>query len=358
MDILGEKSRVAVVVPVYNAEKTLRACIHSILKQTFSDLTLVLVDDGSTDKSGKICDEFALADPRVTVIHQENRGSVEARKRGVLSANVQSARYLFLSDADDTLEKDAIKVLYETAEQFNADLVCGQARRLWKGLRISAGFCPPCFQISQPTVYNNKEIIEQLYISCFGISNFPVSLYAKLYRTDLVTRVIDYPPVVRFMGEDLSVTLRIMPETEKLVIIPNVVYNYRVGGGTSKFMPYMLDDFLSLYRYKLEFAKRNPMPQNAFRLMDIELMNVVRSYLLMCADTGRFTIAQLRSEAEKICAYDIIQKAATGLMHEKNPHQMAQWISKDAFDEITQSVIEQNRKERKKRVIKRMLMSL
>ena len=90
------------------------------------------------------------------------------------------------------------------------------------------------------------------------------------------------------MGEDLSVTLRVLPETRRLVIIPDVVYNYRIGGGTSKFMPHMLDDFLSLYRLKKELAQRHPMPQNVEYLMAVEMKNIVLSWLEMCALSGKF----------------------------------------------------------------------
>ena len=101
------------------------------------------------------------------------------------------------------------------------------------------------------------------------------------------------------MGEDLSVILRLLPETQKLVIIPDVVYDYRIGGGTSKFMPDMLNDFLHLYHFKQKMAQRYPMPQNVEYLMAVELKNIVLSWLEMCIQSGRYDKCALREEIQE-----------------------------------------------------------
>lgn len=221
---------IAIIIPVYNAGKSLKLCIRSVLKQTFKRFNLILVDDGSTDNSGKICDEFAEKDNRVIVIHQKNKGPVEARKAGIFSEKAQASKYIFLSDADDTLPANALEILYMLAEFHNADCVCGRMTRLYKGIKFKPRHNPPCFNISKETISSHNEIIEKLYIGCFGISNFPVNLVAKLYRTELITEASDFSPLVKFMGEDLSVSLRVIPNIQKLVITPNYVYNYQIGG--------------------------------------------------------------------------------------------------------------------------------
>ena len=111
------------------------------------------------------------------------------------------------------------------------------------------------------------------------------------------------------MGEDLSVTLRVLPETQRLVIIPDVVYHYRIGGGTSKFMPDMLDDFLSLYRFKKEMAQRYPMPQNAEYLMAVELKNIALSWFEMCALSGKYDEQAMRGELARVCELPEIREA-------------------------------------------------
>ena len=155
------KRMIAIVVPVYNAQKYIKQCIKSIQKQTLKNYKLILVDDGSEDLSGIICDNLAQKDQRIIVIHQENKGSVEARKTGVFSKQAQEADYICFVDADDTLEKDALEILYNTAKKYNADQVCADTRKSWKSIKINSRYKAPCFDIEGEKVYNQKDIIEK-----------------------------------------------------------------------------------------------------------------------------------------------------------------------------------------------------
>ena len=299
-----------VVVPVYNTGKyKLTKCIRSILARSYQHFVLILVDDGSTDDSGQVCDYFAHRDSRIKVIHQVNKGSVEARKADVFSDEAQAAKYICFCDSDDTMPKDALEKLVTAAEKEQADCVCGNTRRMYRGITLPRKSESPCFSISSPKVYSNKEILSELYISCFGISNYPVTLYAKLYRTELIAQASDFPPIVKSMGDDLSVTLHLLPETQRLVIIPDIVYDYRIGGGTSKFMPYMLDDFLQLYRFKKDMVARYPMPQNAEYFMAVELKNIVLSWLEMCALSDRYDSKSITEEIMQVCRLPEVQEA-------------------------------------------------
>ena len=159
------EKKIGVVIPVYNAKRYLRQCIQSVLNQTFQDFCLVLVDDGSNDGSGKICDTYAAKDSRICVIHQSNKGSVLARAAGVLSECAQAAKYICLCDADDTLEPDALRVPYEEAEKNDLDCVCAATAKMWKGIKFRSRYHAPCFE--QPKVYtgggdNCQRAIHQL----------------------------------------------------------------------------------------------------------------------------------------------------------------------------------------------------
>lgn len=347
---------VGIVIPVYNAKKYLRKCIESVLQQSFQDFCLVLVDDGSTDGSGQICDAYAAKDSRVQVIHQPNKGSVEARKRGVLSEYAQAAKYIFLSDADDTLEPNALELLYEEAEQKGLDCVCASVAKMWKGMRLPSRHHAPCFE--NPKVYTREDIINELYIGCFGISNYPVSLYAKLYRTELITKVIDYPPVVKFMGEDLSVTLRLMPETQRLGIISDVIYNYRIGGNTSRFMPYMLDDFLALYRFKTGMRKEYPMPQDAVYYMAVEMLNVLMTWFEMYKQQGKHTEAELVTEIERAAVLPEVLDSLRVLQNRQKTHRISGYLVNMEYGKIADMVMMKLKKDAPKRMLKRILYSL
>ncbi len=116
-------SKISVIVPVYNCEKYIKKCVDSIIKQTFKDLEIILVDDGSTDKSGKICDEFKIKDSRIKVVHQENKGVSSARNEGL---KVSNGDYISFVDGDDYLSEDTYEFLYDNLEKICADIsVCG-----------------------------------------------------------------------------------------------------------------------------------------------------------------------------------------------------------------------------------------
>lgn len=288
--------KISIVVPVYNAGAKLKKCIRSILRQSFSDFELILVNDGSTDGSGQVCEKYAKTDSRIHVIHQKNQGSVAARRAGVARC---SGEFSCFCDADDIFPLDALSVLSDHI--CDADVCIGNMRKLWRGIIFKGNYTAPCFQSDKPVEYNQSSFIAELYCSWFGISNVPVNLCGKLYRTDILKKAYsEVPPVVHFLGDDLIVTLNLMPLSKKTIIIPDCVYYYRIGGGTSKYNPHMLDDWLSLYQYKGQFAEKYPMPQDTKKLMDIELCNMVFSYFHMLGRSERFTENALLDQINKV----------------------------------------------------------
>lgn len=125
--------RVSIIVPVYNAEKTLSRCVDSILNQTYKEFELILVDDGSTDASGAICDEYAGKDVRIHVIHKENSGVSDSRNQGIAEAG---GEYLQFLDSDDWISPDATALFVRTAEEQQCDMVIADFYRV-KGERVS-----------------------------------------------------------------------------------------------------------------------------------------------------------------------------------------------------------------------------
>lgn len=282
--------------------------------------------------------KFVQMDQRVICIHQDNSGSVKARQAGVLSPQAQEAKYIFISDADDTLERTALEKLYTKAERYKADCVCGNITRMWNEIQFPLRQQSACFEIIGEGIYNHQEIMDELYISCFGISNYPVNLFAKLYKTEIISKAIDFEPIVWFMGEDLSVTLRCMPILKQLVIIPDTIYHYRLGGGTSKYMPYMLDDFLALYNFKTKMRKIHHMPQDAEYLMAVELINILESWYEMYKLQGQHTDAQLFDEIKRTARLSEVQHARNILCDRKKSMAIADWISNREFEKIVQFI--------------------
>lgn len=110
----------SIIIPVYNAENYLKQCLDSVKNQTFSDYEVILIDDGSTDRSGLICDQYATEDPRFRVWHQHNGGVSIARKRGLEKA---CGRYIFWVDADDWCETDLLEIVIKKFQKGHHDVV-------------------------------------------------------------------------------------------------------------------------------------------------------------------------------------------------------------------------------------------
>ncbi len=117
-----EREKISVIVPVYNVEKYLPACLDSLVEQTYQNLEIILVDDGSTDSSGRICDEYAGKDSRIQVIHKKNAGVAMARNSGIICA---TGEYISFVDSDDWLAKNAYRILYWGLKKYHAQCTVG-----------------------------------------------------------------------------------------------------------------------------------------------------------------------------------------------------------------------------------------
>ncbi|MEI7668283.1 MAG: glycosyltransferase family A protein, partial [Erysipelotrichaceae bacterium] len=110
---------ISVIVPVYNVEKYIDRCVSSILNQTYKNLDIILVDDGSQDKSGQICDEYALKDNRIKVLHKSNGGLSDARNKGI---ELSKGEYISFVDSDDTISNNFIDKLYNLCVNYSSDI--------------------------------------------------------------------------------------------------------------------------------------------------------------------------------------------------------------------------------------------
>lgn len=178
-----------------------------------------------------------------------------------------------------------------------------------------------------------------------------MNLCGKLYNTQLISKALNFENIVKFMGEDLSVMLHALPLCGRLTVLPENVYYYNVGGNTTRYMPYMLEDFLALYQYKEKMAARYPMPYDVAKLMNIELVNIVRSYLLMCAKAGRYSAGQLDDEIQKIIKNPIIRKAAENAENVG----LAEYIRKSQNDLIADNIWQTVKKDKWKDRLKKIM---
>lgn len=219
MDLLN-KPEVSIVVPVYKVEEYLDECVRSILGQTFSNFELILVDDGSPDRCGELCDGYAKEDERVRVIHKENGGLSDARNAGI---DIARGYYLLFVDSDDAITPDHLEYLYQAAEEYDADIVQGNRsmypERLGKD-RPDRRNVPYDIRF-----FTREEALSDFLTYTTQYTN----VWAKLYRKELFKKT-------RFpkgkLSEDEYTTYKLILESEKVVCLPKMIYFYRIREGS------------------------------------------------------------------------------------------------------------------------------
>jgi exopolysaccharide biosynthesis predicted pyruvyltransferase EpsI/GT2 family glycosyltransferase len=211
-EVLTNKGLISVIVPVYNVEKYISKCIDSIINQSYKNLEIILVDDGSKDNSGVICDNYALKDKRIKVIHKKNGGLSSARNCGIDAAN---GDYFGFVDSDDWIDKDMYYSLLDSLIKNESDIaICGYYEYCNNKVRFHS--C--CVG---ETIYDNKEAMAKL-IQDNTFGNFAVN---KLYKKQLF-KEIRYP--VGMNMEDLGTTYKLFSEAKRISVIESPMYYYFV----------------------------------------------------------------------------------------------------------------------------------
>lgn len=215
------KINFSVLIPVYNVEKYICECIDSVLAQTYPAYEIILVDDGSQDNSGRICDEYASQYPFIKVFHKSNGGLLSARQYAIAMATGDF--YIFL-DSDDSIKPEALEVVFLTHQKYNCDCVIYDFQQHINGVPVESHF-----NLEQPArVITDKR---ELYRIVFLNERFN-SLCRKAVKASVFSHR-DYEGFFHVsLGEDLLQTIEILENSEKVAIIPQPLYNYRIHGNS------------------------------------------------------------------------------------------------------------------------------
>lgn len=204
-------SLVSIIVPIYNAEKYLDSCIQSVLRQTYTNWKLILIDDGSTDKSGRIAEEYGFADERITVFHQKNLGVSLARNQGIDEA---TGNYVVFLDADDELIEDCLAKTVNIAEETNADVVAGRS-------------CENQELFQDRIIWTGAEALE----NSLKDHLFTYSACAKLIRREFIGKT-RFTPDIR-INEDSYFVFQLLCKQNVFVLTNDVIYFYRANSESS-----------------------------------------------------------------------------------------------------------------------------
>lgn len=226
---------ISVIVPIYNVQSYLKRCIDSICAQSYTNIEIILVDDGSPDDCWKICDEYKAQDDRIVVVHQKNQGLSGARNSGI---NIAKGRYLCFVDSDDYIEAKMIEVLYSNIKDYNADISCCGHKDIYDSGHYK---------------YNDKIEID-LFTAEDALKRFlytnkvDVVAWNKMYKRELFDDV-RYEEGKLF--EDHFTTYKLLDKSSKIVNTTQALYCYckrgdSIGGSTFSEKNYQLKDALEV----------------------------------------------------------------------------------------------------------------
>ncbi|MFK9089944.1 glycosyltransferase [Bacillus salipaludis] len=216
-------STISIIVPIYNVEKYLNNCIDSILAQTYTNFELILVNDGSTDRSRVICDDYVQKDKRIRVVHKKNGGVSSARNAGI---DVASGEYVAFVDPDDTVELNMYEVLLQTGLKHNVDIVVCPINtiNLHSGKRSISSI------LGKPDCIIDRQSIEEFLIPSIIVDETYsiISVFNKLYKKSLfMNNKIRFDENKHF-GEDARLNFTLIKVISNLVYVEQPLYNYYI----------------------------------------------------------------------------------------------------------------------------------
>lgn len=223
----------SVIVPLYNVEQYARECIESVLNQTYADFELILVDDGSTDTTGDIIDEYQLKDNRIRTIHKVNGGLTSARKAG---AQIAKGEYAVIIDGDDWIDKDYLMEFYNIIAAENPDVICTEAKKVYPdgsytliktGMPISG-------------LLDRAQIEQAIIARLFDISP---TVWSKAYKMELYRQSQMSLDDTICMGEDGCIVYPLLVRAQRIFALSGQKYNYRyvptsITNSSKKFVPW------------------------------------------------------------------------------------------------------------------------
>ncbi|WP_181884504.1 glycosyltransferase family 2 protein [Neobacillus piezotolerans] len=260
--------KVSIIIPVFNVEKYLKKCIDSVIKQSYKEIEIILVNDGSTDASGEICDEYALKDRRIIVIHKKNEGVSSARNTGL---EISSGQYIMFIDSDDYIDLKMVEILLSSILKDNSDLVmCGY-------IIVSYGKFTK-IECKEKLLKNKQLICEYIAENYLpGCVNSPCN---KLYKRNLITHYFEEN---QFLGEDLLFNLDYLKSSNTMSCIDECLYYYRRENYESlslRFQEDLLMTTQQLHSRLICFLKESANKEINYDAINIYLFKTTISYLV------------------------------------------------------------------------------
>ena len=264
------EDKISIIMPVYNVEKYLTRCLESVINQTYKNLQIILVDDGSTDKSGLICDTYAKSDERIVVIHQANQGAGAAKNAGLEAVE---GDYFLLIDSDDYIELDMCEKMLNAMKKYSADIVQCLFKRIYVNKEYSTDYC---FNSDKNvrSLSNKRFLFEMIYDWKYTV------FWNKLFKASLIDKSIRFPTGRKI--DDEYFTYKLVCNAKKVININDMFYNYRMRTSSvmnessqSKLIYDRLDSFIERYE---NISKKYPRLKKYYYDKLVETLIYYKSY--------------------------------------------------------------------------------
>jgi glycosyltransferase involved in cell wall biosynthesis len=292
---------ISIIVPVYMNEKYIKRCVESILLQTFTDVELILIDDGSLDSSGRICDEYAKKDTRVRTIHKENGGVSSSRNLGIVNSR---GKYVYFVDSDDYLEPYALQTLFDCIERNSTDIIIFGFSYIINGEKLNKCKLIEGFFNKSEFINNFKEFGKEVYY------NSPIN---KLYlRCIIQDNNILFEEGLQ-VGEDLLFNLKYFSNCESFYVLNINLYNYYINNPNSLMHRYY-DDFDVIQRKLMEqvklFFQDNVLSHDNKKYLNDYFLNnlkyIIEHYL--CSNIERYKkVCKIKEVLSQNCNTEIFE---------------------------------------------------
>ena len=286
---------ISVIMPVYNAEKSLKKSVDSVLNQTFPDFELIIVDDGSTDSSGLLCDEYAVKDKRVKVIHQENSGVSKTRNTGIDAAN---GEYLVFLDSDDVMDLNLLEDNLNIVRKLNPDVLIFNFRYTFADHSVDNTF-------KQDEIFfgdNKKFFDEKLEMVVEKeLMNAP---WNKIIRRDLVKNNKLYFDERYSILEDAMFSLMVCAKAETICINSDIYHSYilwETGSLRTKWTDNRFSAIKEFYRLERKYCSRYEENQQQLHFFAKRFGNHILAYMQMVSVNSELSFKKKRELIKEVC---------------------------------------------------------
>ena len=279
---------VSIVVPVYNVKPFLKRCIDSLIKQTYNNIEIIIVDDGSTDGSGELCDEIKKKSQKIKVIHQENGGLSAARNTGM---RYIKGKYIFFLDSDDYIKETAIEKMVNALIENDLDVICCNRILFWDNNKEKIQYK----QISNVLVMDSKEAIVQMN----KYNYFDMSAHSKLFKKELFDNIV-FP--VGKLSEDMFIMYKIFELSNRIGYISEpLLYYYQRKGSISKSKKINFD-FVEACNEQLTYVSRK-YPDLKSYMKGVYIVSNLTIYNAVIGNGGKVSKEDLARIKENINKY-------------------------------------------------------